>query len=154
MGRTVYRQEADFSKSPAVISGVAGDLLARGLIDRMDITDDGGLVVLDYKSGSKTPTTQEMEEGRNFQMMLYLLAAQQLFPEHPVIGGLFWSIKKNKADGIIMADDERIEAARLKLHEHVVMARQGDFASEPARREEGKCSKYCEYSQFCRINSS
>lgn len=151
--RYPFKQEAAFY--PAEIDGAAGTLRARGYIDRMDLTADGGVIVLDYKSG-RTPTNKDMEEGRNFQMMLYLMGAAQLLKRwelpYDVRGGLFWSISQNKGDGSIFADADEIEAARHRLHEHVLAAQRGNFANRPTKMEGGKCSHYCEFSQFCRVN--
>jgi ATP-dependent helicase/DNAse subunit B len=151
--RRPFQQEAAFY--PADIEGEAGALRVQGFIDRMDLTDDGGVIILDYKSGA-TPTNKEMQQGRNFQMMVYLLGAVQLLQRwqlpYEVRGGLFWSISKNKPDGIIFADAEEIETARQLLHEQVLAARRGNFANKPARMEGGKCSHYCEFHQFCRMN--
>ncbi len=155
--RQTFAQELPFGAEgePTVkIEGVAGILRARGYIDRIDRSDNG-LIVMDYKSG-RTPETKDMREGRNFQMMLYLLAMEQHLQRHgmdeKVSGGLFWSIHQNKARETVAFDAEEVELARQKIHQHVLAARDGDFANQPAKLEGGKCSHYCEFNQFCRMN--
>jgi ATP-dependent helicase/DNAse subunit B len=133
------------------IDGPAGKLLARGFIDRMD-ESGGEVAIVDYKSGSSTPAKKDMEEGRNYQMLLYLLAARQLLGDDLALrGGLFWSIQSNKEGGKIKSDDEVIEVARESLHRQVLAARTGNFPNQPAKMTNGKCAHYCEFSQFCRV---
>jgi ATP-dependent helicase/nuclease subunit B len=117
--RAVFALEQAFGmdgKPNAVIDGAAGPLKVRGKIDRIDRVGNT-LIVMDYKSGTKTPKNQDIEEGRNFQMLLYLLAAQQIIQqEHPeliVQVGMFWSIRTQKAEtsAQILANDPLFEEA-------------------------------------------
>jgi ATP-dependent helicase/DNAse subunit B len=141
----------DVDASLLEIDGPAGKLLARGFIDRMD-ESEGQVAIVDYKSGSSTPAKKDMEEGRNYQMLLYLLAARQLLGDDLALqGGLFWSIQSNKEGGKIKSDDEVIEVARESLHRQVLAARMGHFPNQPAKMTNGKCAHYCEFSQFCRV---
>ncbi|HLA45919.1 MAG TPA: PD-(D/E)XK nuclease family protein, partial [Aggregatilineales bacterium] len=104
------------------------------------------------------PTNKDLEEGRNFQMLLYLLAAQRILQEqksgesYRIRGGLFWSIQRNKSGGELLADDPMIQAAREALHQKVLSARRGWFPNQPRKLENGKCFHHCEFSQFCRVN--
>jgi len=151
--RITLLQEAPFGALQFV--GVAGTLQARGFIDRMDVIGDE-VVVVDYKSGSSMPKNKDIVEGRNFQMVLYLLAAYQILQReglpYSVRGGLFWSIQSNKADGVLSADDALITQARHQIHFNVEAARAGRFPNKPSKMEGGKCYQHCEYSQFCRVN--
>ncbi|MCB9436731.1 MAG: exodeoxyribonuclease V subunit gamma [Anaerolineales bacterium] len=151
--RTVAGLEVDFGypNTPAVsIDGEAGPLRVRGSIDRIDRAGDS-LIVVDYKSGSHTPNNEDMALGRNFQMMLYLLAAQQIASEGQVQAGMFWSIQSREGKGEISAADPLVEQARQTLHDYIVASREGYFPIEPTKREGQKCFKYCEFHQFCRI---
>jgi ATP-dependent helicase/DNAse subunit B len=116
------------------------------------------LIVIDYKSGTVTPRTSDMEDGRNFQMMLYLLAAQQIMqrenPDLNVVAGMFWSIRTLKSGGEIMANADEIETARQKLHTYIQAGREGRFEVEPRKLEDGKCFKYCEFGKFCRVHQT
>lgn len=156
--RTVYELEAGFGEAgqPVVsVPGAAGALLARGSIDRIDRVGDT-LIVMDYKSGTKTPSNDDVERGRNFQMMLYLIAAQQLIEEPGVqVGaGMFWSLRTRKIEGEIRADDATLEAARERLHEYILAGREGYFPLEPRKLEDAKCFKYCEFNQLCRMRNT
>ncbi|MBL1135249.1 MAG: hypothetical protein HND46_08015 [Chloroflexi bacterium] len=156
--RRVFALEKAFGMDgglEAVVDGEAGPLWVRGKIDRMDRIGDK-LIIIDYKSGSKTPKNEDIEEGRNFQMLLYLLAARQIIAqEHPeleVRAGMFWSIRTRKADGQILADDSLLQEAQRRLHEYIVAGRQGRFQVQPTKYDHGKCFAYCEYHQFCRVH--
>lgn len=154
--RLVAGLEVDFgySHTPSVtIDGAAGPLKVRGSIDRIDRVGKA-LIVVDYKSGSHTPTNEDMALGRNFQMMLYLLAAQQLTDDGEVRAGMFWSIHSREAKGVISANDRLVEQARQTLHDYIVASREGYFPIEPTKREGQKCFKYCEFHQFCRIQQT
>jgi ATP-dependent helicase/DNAse subunit B len=158
--RYVYQLEAAFgmnNETTATIVGEAGDLQVRGLIDRIDRAGNS-LIVIDYKSGTMTPRTPDMEDGRNFQMMLYLLAAQQIIkrenPDLNVGAGMFWSIRTLKSGGEIRADASEIETARQILHSYIRAGREGRFEVEPRKIEDGKCFKYCEFGKFCRVHQT
>ncbi|MBI5930497.1 MAG: PD-(D/E)XK nuclease family protein [Chloroflexi bacterium] len=156
--RRVFALEKAFGMDgglEAVVSGEAGPLWVRGKIDRIDRVGDM-LIIMDYKSGSKTPKNEDIEDGRNFQMLLYLLAARQIiaqeYPELEVKAGMFWSIRTRKADGQIWADAPLLEEARQRLHEYIVAGRQGRFEVQPTKYDHGKCFTYCEFHQFCRVH--
>jgi hypothetical protein len=93
-----------------------------------------------------------MVEGRNVQMMLYILAAQQVMAGRQIGGGAFWHITPNKLSGDIAADDAQIEEARANLHERIKQARQGVFITVPSKTGKPHCASYCEYSQLCRTD--
>jgi ATP-dependent helicase/nuclease subunit B len=152
--RYAYRQEVRFGfddQEPIVVDGEAGRLRVRGAIDRMDVVD-GQVLVFDYKSGSGTILKEEMVDGRNVQMMLYILVAQQLLEDMNVGGAAFWHIGRNGLSGEIRADDPQIEDARRNLHERIALGRQGIFVNVPSKPVGGHCSAYCEFSQLCRID--
>jgi ATP-dependent helicase/DNAse subunit B len=147
--RHIYALELPFGQDGAPPLRLAEGLLARGMIDRIDQTPHG-LVLMDYKSGSSTPSNKDLEEGRNFQMLLYLLALEQALPGTP-IQGFFWSLATNKGQAQISAGDEKLGPAKEILLDLVAAARAGDFHSHPPKLEERKCSRYCDYSQLCRV---
>ena len=154
--REVYRQEARFEHTLDL-----GDelLRVRGSIDRMDRQGERALVV-DYKSGSTPIRKDQIERGRNFQMMVYLLAAQALIdedaaPDAPsaVAGGVFWKIGGDALGSLSAADDaEVIEAGKDHIRRYLERARAGDFAAHANKLDGGKCAAYCDFHQFCRVN--
>ncbi|MDX2139056.1 MAG: PD-(D/E)XK nuclease family protein [Chloroflexota bacterium] len=123
-------------------------LRVRGKIDRID-TIDGRALVIDYKTGSTGIPTSEIARGRNFQMMIYVLATQGMAD---VAGGAFWHIGSRSVSGLLTPDDEAISDGRHKLTLYMERGQAGDFTSEANKVEDAKCSRYCEYSQMCRFS--
>lgn len=163
--RQPYRQEVPFSpddEQPILLSvdDAIGSLHVMGYIDRMDRVGDQ-VIVIDYKTGSTRIPVREMEQGRNFQMMLYLLAGQSILARDPdpdaprkIAGGLFWHLRDSKASGQILIDSDEGQTAIQQALQHLSLniqeGRQGNFAVEPNRRGSGPCTHYCEFHQFCR----
>lgn len=162
--RQPYRLEAPFGTDgrDVLMVDIGGEKLkVQGYIDRMDRQGNRAIVV-DYKTGSTKIEISEMEGGRNFQMMLYLLAAQQMIADDlsvdapdEVAGGLFWHIGTREASGEILLDDDglhSVEMAREHLARYIALGRQGDFAARVNKMKDGKCSHYCEFREMCRVS--
>jgi ATP-dependent helicase/DNAse subunit B len=164
--RRPYRLEAPFGDDARPVSipidDVVGSLKVQGYIDRID-RQGVKVILIDYKTGSTTIKTEEMERGRNFQMMLYLLAAQRILSSDPdadapqaVAGGLFWHLRNQKTSGDITLDDRGLASiiqAQQHLSRHIQRGRAGDFAVQPNKLDHGKCSHYCEFNQLCRVST-
>lgn len=156
-----FEQAFGFGQDNAVAIDLGDDdgvLHLRGFIDRID-RQGNNLIIMDYKSGSTKIPLREISEGRNFQMMVYMLAAQQLLSgEMTVSGGLFWHISDQKTSGELLLDDEAgqsaINAGITHIKTYLREARAGDFSVAPKRLDEGKCVRYCEFYQLCRIGNT
>ena len=158
--RTPYRLEARFVVN-IDLGDEVGMVRTLGYIDRLDRQGDA-VIVIDYKSGSTTIPTSEMEAGRNFQMMVYLLGAEDWLRQEGeqdtptmVKGGIFWHIQNRKTSGAIRTDEEGkaiLEKARHHLARAIVRARQGDFAVYPTKPDFNRCVRYCDFHQFCRVS--
>ncbi|NDJ62690.1 MAG: hypothetical protein GYB67_16325 [Chloroflexi bacterium] len=156
--RRPYWLEADFSKMALTLDdGLV--IRVHGIIDRIDRIGAGALV-MDYKTGSTQIDSAEAARGRNFQMILYLLAAEQLLkrlddPDAPdgIEGGIFWHISSGKLVGVLRpdADAEAINAARAHLTRYLQRGRGGDFTVHANKIESGRCIHFCEYHQLCRM---
>jgi ATP-dependent helicase/nuclease subunit B len=134
----------------------------RGSIDRID-SSENGLIVMDYKTGSSPIKTEEIEAGRNFQMMVYLLALNEALQakgaKEKIAGGMFWHIRNQDASGLIEAEGdvqavETIQAGQAHLNRYLQSMRAGDFAEKPSKISDGRCSSYCEFYQLCRLAST
>jgi ATP-dependent helicase/nuclease subunit B len=152
------RQEVRFgwdNQQAMVLDGPAGPLKVRGQIDRVDQIGNQAIVI-DYKSGSGKITPDDMVEGRNIQMMLYIYAAPQVMHDNEiegVAGGTFWHIGSEEISKPIMGAASELEDARVNLHERIIAGRQGIFVNTPSKRtNDGHCSGYCEFSQLCRVD--
>ncbi|MCA9883288.1 MAG: exodeoxyribonuclease V subunit gamma [Anaerolineae bacterium] len=136
-------------------------IFVRGAIDRIDRIGDK-LYVIDYKTGSTKIDTKEMEAGRNFQMMLYLLALDAILKQRgidnlQVGGGFFWHIRNQTDSGKLdisatVIDQPEIASARVHLARHLRNARKADFRVRPPKQEKGRCTSYCDYYQLCRLS--
>jgi ATP-dependent helicase/DNAse subunit B len=157
--RVIYRQEAPFREGKVSIDLGGERLRVNGSIDRLDRQGDR-VIVVDYKSGSTLIKSDEIASGRNFQMMVYLLAAQALIeadesPDAPreVAGGVFWKIGGEALGSLHAVEDaEVIEAGKDHLRRYLDRARSGDFAAHANKLDGGKCAHYCDFHQFCRVN--
>ena len=142
-----------------VALGDGESLRARGIIDRIDRVD-GKLALVDYKTGSRPIPHSEMETGRDFQMLLYLLALDDLARNEgaEVAGGLFWHLRNGKASGLILVEDEDhqelLEHARGYIASNLQLGRQGAFPVHAAALENGKCVRYCEFAHLCRRSNT
>ena len=161
--RHAYRFEQSFGfggKNPVTVDlgEETGNLRLHGYIDRID-RQDNRTIIMDYKSGSTRIPVSDMREGRNFQMMVYLLAAEQILGDDmDVVGGLFWHISGRHVSGDIQLDDEHGQEALDEAKTHIVnylkQARTGNFAVQPKSLDNGKCVRYCEFYQLCRVSNT
>ncbi|MDE0268490.1 MAG: PD-(D/E)XK nuclease family protein, partial [Acidimicrobiaceae bacterium] len=97
-------------------------LSIRGAIDRLDLSEAGGLVVVDYKTGSNRPyqrlkAEDPNPEGGHLQLVLYTLAARQLILQAKVAseqqttttsGGGFTSFSTSDGNTRLSAISKRI----------------------------------------------
>jgi ATP-dependent helicase/DNAse subunit B len=143
----------------ALIPTSSGEMLrVRGSIDRIDRIGNR-LVVVDYKSGGNI-SVKDMEEGRNFQMMVYLQALDHIIKlqkwSYKVGGGLFWRISDQTGMGAIaftvsVDNEPAIQQAQEHLTRYLKQMREGNFTVQPTAIKDGKCASYCDYFQLCRL---
>ena len=79
-------------------------------MDRIDVFDDGKerlAIILDYKSGKNKFKVSEMEEGRDLQIPVYLMALEKVFGLK-AMGGFYYSIADCKKRGVYLADKASI----------------------------------------------
>jgi ATP-dependent helicase/nuclease subunit B len=171
--RRVYQLEAPFGLQGAPTASIpisAGNndnlheetLHTRGKIDRIDIVEgQNALIVVDYKSNSGTISTQELANGRNVQMLIYVAAVQDMLRraranDLHVQAGVFWHINSRKLSTHYIADDEAraedIAQAQAHILRYLAQGRVGDFAVQPSRLTQNqRCTSYCEFYQLCRV---
>ena len=153
--RHPFREESWFGQ--VVIDGSAGPLHVRGRIDRIDVAE-GRALVIDYKSGSTVYSNADLLEGRNVQMLVYMLAADQAFG-FASVHGAFWHISSRQMSGHLDSSEARdvqtIQEAIEHLHERVIAARQSEFPNVVRKlAPNGKCASYCEFSHLCRVRAN
>ena len=134
---------------------VVGDVQVKGVIDRIDMRDDG-LVVIDYKTGAAPITHREALIGRNLQLPIYLMAVRDvIWRGKRVAGGYYLHINSCRKGSEFPGGDAAasvdaiIGRAASYVREYAGRARRGEFPVRP----NGPCPPYCEFSVMCRIQS-
>lgn len=163
--RRIYALEQDIKIRIPIGDGVES-IFVRGKIDRIDRVGDG-LIIVDYKTGTTKIDTKEMEIGRNFQMMVYLLACAAILKKEKksdfhVRGGAFCHIRDLKLSGEMQLYDgdaytsveanDSIQQAQRHIAQYILRAREGFFPVQPNNPDDGRCSSYCDYYQLCRVS--
>lgn len=118
----------DDSPSPISFESDSGKILIRGIIDRVDTYKKGGDVyirVIDYKTGQKEFSPDDMAEGKNLQMFLYLKALidtdKEKFKERAGVGdggrlipaGVIY-VKTAVGDVVVDAPDDALAEEAVK----------------------------------------
>lgn len=108
------------------------------------------LRLVDYKSGSTLPTDADFESGRNIQLPLYALAAQQvILPGSRVAACSYLSIGSGKAstqDGPVL--QQYLNVLPEKISQSVERIESGDFSLSPSHP---KVCVSCNHRTICRI---
>ena len=128
----------------------------RGLIDRVDINDQGNLRIIDYKTSSPFGfDNASVREGMKLQLPLYALAAQEGLQLGNVQEGFYFHVRSAQASSFKMSafwnDGERgsraaMKNAILKGWEAVSSIRNGKFSP---RSPKNGCPEYCPAVDFC-----
>lgn len=156
--RQVYSVEYKFTRQKIFFPELGEALLVSGQIDRID-ESDRQMILVDYKTGSGKIARKEMIDGRDFQMMTYVMAMQadqQASAEHAKLKhSLFWHLRSLESSGELDLDNaehlDAIVGARAHVAANVNAARAGSFPVRP-NNEGGKCARYCEFARLCRFS--
>jgi ATP-dependent helicase/DNAse subunit B len=129
-----------------------GPVQVLGRIDRIDQRKaDQALAVIDYKSSSSPRALDESLNGRDVQLPIYMLAAQNMVDQQqPVERAAFLHLGSGRfSKALTGAEREQaIEAMKQRVAEVVEGARSGDFAVRPR----DKCPTGCSFADICRLN--
>jgi len=132
MGTTIVEAEKNFTIKLEKYS-------IRGFIDRVD-KDGDDYIIWDYKT-SKTPMS-ENELRKDFQLLIYDMAVQQLFGKRPKQVGL-WYLRQNKKV-VIEPKDEEIQKIKDQILETITKIMDEDFTPKPG----WECGN-CDYAILC-----
>jgi hypothetical protein len=147
---------ADFIKDGAVVlaterkfEGEWLGLKVRGLVDRIDRTADG-IVLVDYKSGSSLTFGPKDMEGKtklDIQLPLYIqVIGSTVFKGEAIADAYYYSVSKSKIIKKSIGGDVLVLAAFVERIKGYLL--EGRFPVEPD--EERNACKYCDYDLVCR----
>lgn len=118
-----------------------------GVMDRVDLLDSGRIEIIDYKTGSKVPTQNEVD--KNEQLTLYALAATRIpnapFGKQPdeILLSLYYFEEQKKIT--TKRNRKQIEDMCEKIFEVRKKIEESDFQCSHGYI----CQTGCEYSIFC-----
>lgn len=127
-----------------------GDRLTlRGIVDRVDVDEQGHLRLIDYKTaGPYGYNHPAHREGKRLQLPLYALAVEEALQLGAVIDGFYWHVQHAEASRFTLKEDPRraMQTAVDHAWQAVDGVRQGHFVPEPP---DGGCPAYCPGAAFC-----
>jgi len=146
-------------------------VLIQGRVDRLDLTEDGQFMVIDYKTGSVNPGYRDIESGTSFQLPIYIRCIEASFPDMQGIAAAYYLIKSNgeMTKKIVIGDRKYIElfeslgkshgikddyqaiisASLDTVKKYIQNMREGIFHPTVLI---GKCPRYCDYKTVCRLD--
>jgi DNA helicase-2/ATP-dependent DNA helicase PcrA len=117
-----------------------GDLSVQGFIDRIDPLPDGGVEIIDYKSGKPK---SDADSDEQLQIRLYALAARDLFGLEPK-RATFYYLRDQSALSFPQKPAD-LDATRDRVFELTQQIRSGNFDPTPSAV---KC-KWCDFKTLC-----
>lgn len=120
------------------------DIRIRGIIDRLELDAQGGLVVTDYKTGRSPHVTHQ--QGRLGGVAFYSLLCQELFGVLPAKVQLLYL-----GDGLTIAtepSEQSIRGLRAKLRA-LWQAIERACESEDFRPKPGPLCSWCSFQAYC-----
>ncbi len=152
--------ELDFGVEQPVASIDLGDgrtLSFRGFIDRVDRLADGGVMVIDYKTGNpnnlRLPADDPLVGGRRLQLPLYAAAAAAHLRATGTPMGRYWFLSRSEPYGVDL-DDQLTETLLEVLRSIADGVAAGVFPARPgAATAWPKASfehcRYCDFDPIC-----
>lgn len=120
-----------------------GGRIVRGVIDRVEETPDGEIVVIDFKTGSKPGTLSKNTIREDMQMNIYSLAIRDLYGKLPVRASLYYLTPNKTYDYTPTA--ETIGAFEVRALRLINAVCTEEFSPTP----DYQTCKWCEYKDFC-----
>lgn len=118
------------------------DYTIRGVIDRIDRASDGGLEIIDYKTGRSKDLTK-IDASNKMQLLIYQIAVSQIFSSEPK-SLTFYYIEDNQR-ATFLGSEKEIEKVKLEINNIVTKIREGNFQATPSLH----VCKYCDFKEIC-----
>lgn len=115
-----------------------------GRIDRLEETNEGGLEIIDYKTGRGSVSIEDVRF--DFSMSLYQLLVAKNFPQRPITASII-ALRSGEKASYAMTEAELSEFA-FDVDE-VVRALEGTHWEEKAPRKKALCDD-CDFLPLCR----
>jgi len=145
----------DSESAPPLVVKVAGQVVKmHGRVDRIDVSSDGRVKVIDYKSSSGAISKKEALAGRNMQLPVYAMAVTDAIladSNAQVKSGAFLSFSSGDQIGTIDFQDgenDYIGLTKEYIGNYVADIKKGNFSVKPSSPD--SC-KHCDHQQVCRI---
>lgn len=103
---------------------VVGTALFRGYIDRIDITTDGKIYIVDYKSGAREVSYKSIPT--NLQLGVYALAVGRIFPDHDIYAEMYY-LRTGRQKGHLFTRDDLESVEERLLHSVHKLIQKRDF---------------------------
>jgi DNA helicase-2/ATP-dependent DNA helicase PcrA len=117
--------------------------IVSGYIDRIERQPDGGLVVIDFKTGSRPSTITKAGIRDDIQMNIYCMAVQDLYKKLPARASLYYLKDDQMVDYI--PDDAGILAFQEKLSAMIAAVCAEEFIATPSFMG----CRHCDYTDLC-----
>ena len=121
-----------------------GDLRLRGIIDRLDLTPEGELVVVDYKTG-RAPSVA-FEQAKLVGVHIYALLCSEVLGRRPVEVRL---LHLKEPTAIIAQPSEQAISGQRQKALAVWSAVERACVSEDFRPQTSQLCKFCRFQEFC-----
>jgi putative RecB family exonuclease len=126
------------------LSATIGALKLRGVIDRLELDDDGELVITDYKTGSVPGERHELQRLAGVHM--YALMVEQILGKRPVRVQLLYLLKP---EAIIAVPSEQSVNGVARKSQALWKAIESACARDDFRPHPGPLCDYCSYQAYC-----
>lgn len=126
------------------LEAATGDLRLRGIIDRLELDDDGGLVVTDYKTGKVPGERQERSKLGGVHFYAYL--CEKNFGRRPARVQLLYL---SKPEALLTTPSEQSTRALERKVSAVWAAIERSCSSEDFRPRPSRLCDWCAFQAWC-----